>query len=351
MRNNKWDEGEDNNMKRLLFLVVMALLVLAACGTENDKVKSKDKENNKTEEASKSKATDKMKNFKIGQVVDADGVDIKLTKVEYVNDYDEYSAPENGKVVKVYLKFKNNNDDQVLVDSTDFSLKMDDENYQEWFGNDDTNAGFSHQLNKGNTGSGYITYDVPDGEEYALEMDAHPKFENIKARWKIKKEEIKEPTGSSDNQTSENIVTENETETESVPEETDNESTEEDEDTESDEMTYPAEMYNSLVDEYNELTDGEKMDHVEDDVLEIEYDQLEARVDELYNKQMELEDQEYEEQMKQDEKEFDEEMKKQDEAYEQEMKEQDEAYEKEMEEIDKTYEEEMKAIEEDETTE
>lgn len=71
-------------MKRLLFLVVMALLVLAACGTENDKVKSKDKENNKTEEASKSKATDKMKNFKIGQVVDADGVDIKLTKVEYV---------------------------------------------------------------------------------------------------------------------------------------------------------------------------------------------------------------------------------------------------------------------------
>src|SRR5699024_11779935 len=84
---------------------------------------------------------------------------------------DEYSAPENGKVIKVYLKFKNNNEDQVLVDSTDFSMKMDNENYQEWFGNDDTNAGFSHQLNKGNTGSGYITYDVPEGDEYALEMD------------------------------------------------------------------------------------------------------------------------------------------------------------------------------------
>ncbi|MDG0843789.1 DUF4352 domain-containing protein [Staphylococcus equorum] len=338
-------------MKKLLFLALIALLVLAACGTENDKVKSKDKESDKTEENSNAKATGKMKNFKIGQVVHADGVDIKLTKVEYVNEYDEYSAPENGRVVKVHLKFKNNNNDQVLVDSADFSMKMNNENYQEWFGNDDTNAGFSHQLNKGNTGSGYITYDVPEGNEYALEMDAHPKFENIKARWKIKKEDIKEATGQSENQTSENIVTETEPESESAPEETDGESTEEDEDTESEEMTYPAEMYNSLVDEYNELTDGEKMNHVEDDVLEIEYDQLEARVDELYNKQMELEDQEYEEQMKQDEKEFDEEMKRQDEAYEQEMKEQDEAYEKEMEEIDKAYEEDMKAIEDDESTE
>ena len=47
-----------------------------------------------------------MKNFKIGQVVDADGVDVKLAKVEYVNNYDEYSEPENGRVIKVYLKFK-----------------------------------------------------------------------------------------------------------------------------------------------------------------------------------------------------------------------------------------------------
>ena len=99
-------------------------------------------------------------------------------------------------------------------------------------------------------------------------------------------------------------------------------------------------MYNTLVDEYNELTDGEKMDHVDHEVLEIEYDQLEARVDELYNKKMEEEDQAFEE-----------EMKKQDEAYEKEMDEIDKEYEEEMDEIDKEYEEDMKQSEEDETAE
>lgn len=49
-------------------------------------------------------------------------------------------------------------------------------------------------------------------------------------------------------------------------------------------VTYPAYMYNALVDEYNSLTDGEKMNHVSKGVLEIEYDQLEARVEALYEK-------------------------------------------------------------------
>ncbi|MDG0860340.1 hypothetical protein [Staphylococcus equorum] len=44
---------------------------------------------------------------------------------------------------------------------------------------------------------------------------------------------------------------------------------------------WSAESYNELVDEYNSLTDGEKMDHVDDDVLDIEYEQLEERVAKL----------------------------------------------------------------------
>src|SRR5699024_3216554 len=40
---------------------------------------------------------------------------------------------------------------------------------------------------------------------------------------------------------------------------------------------WSAESYNELVDEYNDLTDGEKMDHVDDDVSNIEYEQLEER--------------------------------------------------------------------------
>lgn len=317
-------------MKKLLFFAVLIIFILAGCNTEGKETKSDRKEDNK------SKATSTMKNFKIGQVVDADGVDVKLAKVEYVNNYDEYSEPENGRVIKVYLKFKNNNEDQVLVDSTDFSMKVNGENYQEWYGDSEGDSGFSHQLNKGNTGSGMITYDVPESDTYTLEMDATPNFENIKAKWNIKKEDIKE---ASNQQTNNSVSASNDNE--STSETADAEKTDtEKEDNESDEITYPAEMYNTLVDEYNELTDGEKMDHVDHEVLEIEYDQLEARVDELYNKKMEEEDQAFEE-----------EMKKQDEAYEKEMDEIDKEYEEEMDEIDKEYEEDMKQSEEDETAE
>lgn len=317
-------------MKKLLFFAILIICILAGCNTEGKETKSDRKEDNK------SKATNTMKNFKIGQVVDADGVDVKLAKVEYVNNYDEYSEPENGRVIKVYLKFKNNNEDQVLVDSTDFSIKVNGENYQEWYGESEGDSGFSHQLNKGNTGSGMITYDVPENDTYTLEMDATPNFENIKAKWNIKKEDIKE---ASNQQTSNSVSASNDNE--STSETADAEKTDtEKEDDESDEITYPAEMYNTLVDEYNELTDGEKMDHVDHEVLEIEYDQLEARVDELYNKKMEEEDQTFEE-----------EMKKQDEAYEKEMDEIDKEYEEEMDEIDKEYEEDMKQSEEDETAE
>lgn len=306
-------------MKRFLIIMVLGIFVLAGCDINlNTSSDNRDSEEN-SRKSDKAKATSKMKDFKIGQVIDADGVDVKVTKVEFVNDYDEYSAPENGKAIKVYLKFKNNNDEQVLVDSTDFSMKVDNENYQEWFGNEDVNDGFTHQLNKGNTASGYITYDVPDSEEYTLEMDATPNFESVKARWKIKKSDIKEGNKGNVSQTSTPVETED----------TSDEDTSDSEDTESDDTPYTAEMYNDLVDEYNSLTDGEKMDHVDHDVLEIEYTQLEDRIEALYDKQIEEEDK----------------------ALEEELQREEEEYEKEMDEIDKQYEEDMKELEEEESSE
>ena len=59
--------------------------------------------------------------------MDAHGVDIKVVKAEFVDNYDEYSAPVNGKALRVYINFRNNNDDQVLMDNTDFSMKVNNE--------------------------------------------------------------------------------------------------------------------------------------------------------------------------------------------------------------------------------
>lgn len=138
--------------------------------------------------------SDTNKPFKVGETVKADGVDVTLTKAEFItpSEEDDAGVPDNGKALKVYFKFKNNNDDQVLVQDNDFGIKVDGENYESWYGNGDTNDGFSHQLNKDNTGSGYITYDVPDSDKYTLEMDFMPNLDTVKAKWNINKSDIQQ---------------------------------------------------------------------------------------------------------------------------------------------------------------
>lgn len=137
--------------------------------------------------------SDTSKPFKIGDTVKADGVDVTLDKAEFITPSEENdSEPENGKALKVYLKFKNHNEEQILADDTSFSMKVDGENYEDWYGNGDTNDGFLHQLNKDNTGSGYITYDVPDSDKYTLEMDFMPNMDTVKAKWDIDKTEIQQ---------------------------------------------------------------------------------------------------------------------------------------------------------------
>ncbi|MDT3959908.1 DUF4352 domain-containing protein [Staphylococcus kloosii] len=321
-------------MKKILFMIVSVLFLLVACSTGDADTDSKDDK----KKSDKLKASNKMKTFKIGQVIDADGVDIKLDKVEYVTNYDEYSAPENGKAVKVYLKFKNNNDDQVLMDSSDFTMKVNNENYEQWYGNEDVHDGFTHQLNKGNTASGYITYDVPDSNTYTLEMDASPKFANVKAKWEIKKSDIK-GASNSNHSTNENsnddVTTTNST--------VDNE---EESDSDSDEITYTAEEYNDLVDEYNGLTDGEKMDHVTREVTEIEYTQLEDRIEKLYDQQADEADKEYQKEMDEldkQEKADEEQQAKEDKEFEELQKKEEEEYQKELDEEAKQEAEDEKA--------
>lgn len=195
-------------MKRLFFISIIFLVFLGGCSFSDNKDKAEGEEAN-----NKAKATDKMKKFKIGQVVDAHGVDIKVVKAEFVDNYDEYSAPVNGKALRVYIKFRNNNDDQVLMDNTDFSMKVNNENYEEWYGSEDMHEGFSHQLNQHNTASGYITYDVPDSDHYTLELDTIPNFNKVRAQWIINKSEIKNSNVTKDTLTSSTTDVEDESDT------------------------------------------------------------------------------------------------------------------------------------------
>ncbi|WP_114604335.1 DUF4352 domain-containing protein [Staphylococcus sp. EZ-P03] len=291
-------------MKRLWFLIVSVLFLLAACSG------AKSEEKTETTE-SRGKATEQMKTFRVGQIVDADGVDVRVVKAEYINDYDEYSAPENGKALKVTLKFKNNNSDQVLVDSSAFTMNVRGETYPDWYGGDGTDGMFSHQLNQGKTATGTLVFDVPDAKVYTLEMDTYFKDSNVKAKWNLHQALIRE--GKS-----------HDSETEAASEEKTSKTKDDSED-----YPYTAEEYNALVDEYNALTDGEKMNHVTRGVTNKEYNDLAARVEKLYEALGEEWEKEYQKQLDREEAEWQKEQDRLDKEFDAEMKRQDEAYQRE----------------------
>lgn len=172
----------------LLFLIIGIVIVFALTGAF---FKGVDEELNGTQEEQKEREENANKTFKVGDSIKGDGVTYTLESVEYASASGEFATePDNGTAIKVNLSFKNDNEDQVLVDSTDFSMKVNGENFDEWFGSDDTNSGFSHQLNKNNTANGYIYYDVPESDTYTLELDAMPNFNDVKGKWEIQKSEI-----------------------------------------------------------------------------------------------------------------------------------------------------------------
>lgn len=172
----------------LLLLIIGIVIVFALTGAF---FKGVDEELNGTQEEQKEREENANKTFKVGDSIKGDGVTYTLNSVEYADTSGEYATePDNGVALKVNLSFKNENDEQVLVDNTDFSIKVNGENFEEWFGSDDDNGTFSHQLNKDNTADGYIYYDVPDSEEYMLELNAMPNFNQVKGKWKIQKSDI-----------------------------------------------------------------------------------------------------------------------------------------------------------------
>ena len=172
----------------LLFLIIGIVIVFALTGAF---FKGVDEELNGTQEEQKEREENANKTFKVGDSIKGDGVTYTLESVEYADTSGEYATePDNGVALKVNLSFKNENEDQVLVDSADFSMKVNGENFEEWFGSDDDNGTFSHQLNKDNTADGYIYYDVPDSEEYMLELNAMPNINQVKGKWKIQKSDI-----------------------------------------------------------------------------------------------------------------------------------------------------------------
>lgn len=178
----------------ILFVVGLICFIgsFVAAPSNDDYTVSKSEDNNVSES---SKSNDKESNndkktLSIGDTIRLGGVDIKVVKAEFVQPDSEYSTPDKGRILKVTYDFKNNGDDQILADSTDFNLTVDSNTQKNFFGMDDTNDSFTEFLNKGNSISGYEYYDVPEAEEYKAELNFDPGLETYKADWIIKNSDI-----------------------------------------------------------------------------------------------------------------------------------------------------------------
>ncbi len=156
---------------------------------ENESIEQSEKPSSDSNDEKEDESNEK-KSLKIGDQLTVGKVDVTVEKAEFVEPEDEYSTPDNDKILKIYYKFKNNADEQILVSDTDFLLSIDGETQQEFYLMDDMKAGFDDQLNKGNTASGYVYYDVPDSDEYKVEMDFMPFYNTYKAEWVINKSDI-----------------------------------------------------------------------------------------------------------------------------------------------------------------
>lgn len=133
-----------------------------------------------------------LKGLELGDKIRMNGLEITVVKAEFVQSEDQYYYPENGKVLKVYYKFKNVDKKQILVDNSAFDLTIDGESQNQFFGMNENTPGFQHQLKKGDTENSYLYYDVPEADNYKVEMNFKPEDKTYKADWNIKNSEVKE---------------------------------------------------------------------------------------------------------------------------------------------------------------
>ncbi|WP_267910624.1 DUF4352 domain-containing protein [Mammaliicoccus vitulinus] len=127
----------------------------------------------------------------MGDKIIVDGLEVTVTKAEFVLPDDGYSYSQNGKILKINYKFKNLEKDKKFIDNSNFKLTIDGEVQPQFNGMKDNKGGFQHQLDKGKSGSSYLYYDVVDTDKYQVEMDIKPSKKTYKANWNIAKKILK----------------------------------------------------------------------------------------------------------------------------------------------------------------
>lgn len=107
-------------MKKVLFLLLSSMLVLAACGNGDKKEDDSKHETKKSEP----KKEEKSKTKKVGETTEIDGVSFTLNKANYTDERNEFADVKAEKVLKIDMTIKNNSDKDITVGG-DVKLYLD----------------------------------------------------------------------------------------------------------------------------------------------------------------------------------------------------------------------------------
>ena len=135
-----------------------------------------------------------LKNIKLGEKIIVDGLEVTVTKAEVVQPDDGYSYSQNGKILKINYKFKNLEKGKKLIDNSNFQLTIDDEVQPQFNGMKDNKGGFQHQLDKGESKTSYLYYDVAESDKYEVKMNYETSKKTYNANWRINDKDIKDNT-------------------------------------------------------------------------------------------------------------------------------------------------------------
>ena len=160
-------------MKKFTILGATILFVgifLTGCTTQGEEQKTENTQpvvnEEKQEPVKEQEETKEEKVFKTGETAEFEGLEITIKSAALKNG-NKYIPPEKGKVLAVEFQVKNQREEQAYVGMEEFNLFGEDGNQlQSYFSYDD---GFMKtNLKQGETKSGVMYFDVPEGDKYEL---------------------------------------------------------------------------------------------------------------------------------------------------------------------------------------
>ncbi|WP_204205618.1 DUF4352 domain-containing protein [Mammaliicoccus sciuri] len=217
-------DGNGSSMKPWLFgcggcLVIFIILavILGACAagpikdqideftnkteeeTTEESTEEETTEESTTEESTTEENTDEDDNnssivdrqTSVGNGISAIGTKITVERAEYVNPPSDGTKPLKDKILKVNYKLENINNSSLIVGDANFGVTADGSRVSKYYGMNDKNDGFSFSLKPGESDTGYVYYDVPEADQYDVQLQLRSSDKRYKMKWEIDKDDVK----------------------------------------------------------------------------------------------------------------------------------------------------------------